>query len=173
MKRKVKEQDLIFKPARIDEHTHQSLLIQWSWNNMGRYPELQYLHAIPNGAKLPYTRTNFGHYSKQAMILKSEGLKRGVPDLCLPYPRAAFHGLYIEMKALDGEPSDEQIDFVDYLNDQGFLACFAFGCDAGITIIEWYLNQPKYGQPINGQIPTEAVRQITPKPGFKQLSTQF
>jgi len=177
MKRKAKEQepDLLFKPARIDEHTHQSLLIQWAQMNMGRWPELKYLHAIPNGAKLPYQkRQNGSHFSKQALILRAEGLRRGVPDLSFPAPRVCFHGLYIEMKALDGVPSDDQIDYVNFLNSQGYLACFTYGNEAGIKILEWYLNQPPYGQPICGTIPTEAIREIAPKPiKSNRLSMQF
>ena len=30
--------------------------------------------------------------------LRAEGLKSGVPDLCLPSAHGEYHGLYIEMK---------------------------------------------------------------------------
>lgn len=130
---------------------------------VGQYPELEFLHAVPNGAKLPYARTSSGHYSKQAMKLKAEGLKRGVPDLCFPFPRCSYHGLYIEMKALDGEPSADQIKFVDFLNTQGFLACFTYGWEAGKTVLEWYLEQPAYGQAALGSVPAEAILRVPEK----------
>lgn len=34
--------------------------------------------------------------------LRAEGLKSGVPDLCLPSAHGQYHGLYIEMKRTQG-----------------------------------------------------------------------
>lgn len=53
-------------------------------------PDLIKIHAIPNGGK----RTRY-----EAGALIREGVRAGVPDLCLPIARGGYHGLYIEMKA--------------------------------------------------------------------------
>ena len=44
---------------------------------------------IPNG----------GYRNKaEAAHLKAQGVRPGVPDLCVPVARHGYHGLYIEMK---------------------------------------------------------------------------
>ena len=89
------------------EHEHQKAVIEWAEVKSGQYPELRLLYAIPNG----------GHRHKAvAAKLKAEGVKPGVPDLCLPVRRGEYSGLYIEMKAKwhgikrpqRPEPSEEQ-----------------------------------------------------------------
>lgn len=72
-------------------------------------PDLRWLHAIPNGGyRDPRT----------AAMLKAEGVKPGVADICLPVPRRrmtdgaiTYGSLYIEMKTSKGVQSDEQHDF--------------------------------------------------------------
>ncbi len=77
------------------ETAEQRWLIQWSQQPSIRsiYPELALLYHIPN------ERTD----KVQASILKATGVKAGVPDLHLPVPAGSYHGLFIEMKSLDGK----------------------------------------------------------------------
>ncbi|MCP4524541.1 MAG: VRR-NUC domain-containing protein, partial [Aestuariibacter sp.] len=89
----------------MNEHQHQTALINWARNNERDFPELALLHAIPNGGK---------RGKKVAMDMKAEGLKPGVPDLCLPVARMGYHGMYIEMKTRTGRVSrvqDQSIGF--------------------------------------------------------------
>lgn len=149
---------------KIDEHQHQSDLFFWVDLHLNTYPELRYFHAIPNGAKLPYTRRQDGvRFSRQAVYLKQEGLRKGVPDTCLPVPRGGYYGLYIEMKTEKGKLTDEQTDYLTFLNHQGYLACFCRGAQAAIVVLEWYLNLPntRIEQILPSQVPAEAV---IPKP---------
>ena len=46
------------------------------------------------------------------------GYRKGTSDLLIFEPRGWFHGLFIELKANDGKPSDEQLKF---LAQAGFL----------------------------------------------------
>ena len=71
------------------EHGEQTALMQWTVINGRLYPDLDLLHAIPNGGD---------RSPSVASALKAEGVKSGVPDLCLPVPRGMYAGLYIEMK---------------------------------------------------------------------------
>jgi len=146
---------------KLDEHSQQSLLFEWASLNLGRFPELKYFHASLNGAKLPFSRDQNGNrYSNQAKRLKKEGMKKGVPDTCLPVPRSIYRGLYIELKTEEGKPTPEQLDFVSFLNWQGYFACFCYGFNDAVTVLEWYLQLPKRGiddQPPD-QIPVQAVR---------------
>lgn len=73
-----------------DESGHQEALFSWAAYQLGRMPELEYLHHVPNGGKRD---------KATATALKRQGVKAGVPDIVLPAVRAGYHGLYIELKA--------------------------------------------------------------------------
>lgn len=94
-------------------------------------PELRLLHAIPNG----------GHRNKiTAAKLKAEGVKAGVPDICLPVARGQYHGLYIELKTQQGKLSVRQQTWLADLNDQGFKALLCRGWTTARQAIETYLT---------------------------------
>ena len=60
------------------EHQEQAALFRWAWFAQVKHPALALLYAIPNG----------GHRHKAvAARMKAEGVKAGVPDLCLPVAR--------------------------------------------------------------------------------------
>lgn len=87
-------------------------------------PLLKLLHAVPNGAKLPYRKKIIGdrvvRACRQAIRLKREGLTAGIPDLSWPVPRGRFHGLYIETKSPDGKVSKDQAAIHALLLQQGY-----------------------------------------------------
>lgn len=70
---------------------------------------------------------------------KTEGVKAGVPDLCLPVARGQYHGLYIELKRQrGGRTSDHQSEWLDALSAQGYKAALCYGWEqAAGTIIEY------------------------------------
>lgn len=97
-----------------------------------QYPQMkQALFAIPNG----------GHRNViTAKILKSEGVRAGVCDMFLTVPRNEFHGLYIEMKAGKGKPSDYQRAFIELVRGFGYKAEIINSFDKFKEQIEDYLN---------------------------------
>jgi hypothetical protein len=98
------------RPTCDSEHAEQAALFRWAEFARSRLPELALLHAIPNG----------GHRHKAtAARLKAEGVKRGVPDVCLPVPRGGAHGLYIELKTERGKPTPEQLGWIRALRGRG------------------------------------------------------
>ena len=117
---------------KTSEHEEQKLLISWF--------DLQYpiysgrLFAIPNGGQ---------RHVAVAAKLKAEGVRRGVPDLFLPVARNGFHGLFIELKAGKGRATPEQIDWGQFLADQGYMSVIAVGFDAAKNWIEDYLRVKK------------------------------
>lgn len=130
----------VYKVKR-SEHDEQVALLEWAALNEFRLPDLRWLFAVPNGARLTWKTDNRGNrYSSEAQRLRKEGLKRGVPDLFLPVPKGRFHGMFIEMKAEGGEPSDEQMAWLEALNDRGYLAALAFGFEEATELIEDYLS---------------------------------
>lgn len=131
------------KPPVPTEHQEQKVLFQLAKMFGGRLPELELLYAVPNGAKLPYTFNAMGkRISKQAGILKQEGLKAGVLDLQLPVARQGFHGLYIELKRSDhsNHPTPEQLWWIGRLRAEGYRCEVCYGCDAAWTVIQDYLG---------------------------------
>ena len=114
------------------EDTEQKWLFQWAAQPSIRqkYPELAMLYHIPN------ERTD----KVQAAILKSMGVKSGVPDLHLPIAAGKYHGLYIEMKALDGKPDDDQIWWAEHLKANGNAHAFCYGWKQATEVLGWYLN---------------------------------
>ena len=90
------------------ESEEQQALFRWAAYESGAHPELALLYHIPNEGKRSLVA---------GAKLRAEGLKRGVPDICLPVPRGKWHGLYIELKRLrGGRVSDEQQRWLDALN---------------------------------------------------------
>jgi hypothetical protein len=113
------------------EHTEQCAVVQWANMNLKKYPELGLLFAIPNG----------GQRNKiTAANLKKEGVKAGVPDLCLPVARAGWHGLYIELKAGKNTATPEQLFWIGQLRKQGYVAVVERGWERARQTIEDYLE---------------------------------
>lgn len=99
------------------------------------------LHAIPNGAKLPYRLNKKGQrYSPQATKLLAEGMRPGMPDLHLPVARGGWHSLYIECKVQPNGLSDEQIEMMDRLTNEGNLCMVAWTREQGALILNDYVN---------------------------------
>lgn len=63
-----------------------------------------------------------------------------MPDICLPVARGGFHGLYVEMKAQGGRPSDEQKAWIAALRAQGYRAEVCVGWHAARQLIEDYIT---------------------------------
>lgn len=116
-------------PTESDE---QKALMRWAAYNRGRYPELALLYHIPNeGQRDP----------RVGARMRAEGLRKGVPDLCLPVARGGSHGLYIELKRTKGgRVSPEQAEWIDGLLRQGYAACVCRGWEEASREIERYLR---------------------------------
>src|SRR5215203_2049252 len=114
---------------RSTEHQEQAALIRWATLSTGAHPELAMLYAIPNGG---------ARHPVVAAKLKAEGVKRGVPDLCLPVPRGEYHGLYVELKAAGGRPTVEQRAWITALEALGYRARVCVGWEAAREAIKKY-----------------------------------
>lgn len=122
-----------------NEHKEQVAVIHWASIQSIVYPSLSLLYAIPNG----------GHRAmKTARFLRAEGVKAGVPDLCLPVPANDHHGLYIELKARDRNPkrsgkggvSEEQREWIENLRAQGYRVEVCYGADEAIDTIKHHVG---------------------------------
>lgn len=118
------------------ERQHQQAVMKWARQPSirDRWPELALLHHIKN-------ETTGG--AAEVAADKAMGVKKGVPDLCLPVARNGYHGLYIEMKTPSGRASDAQRWWVTRLTEQGYRAVVCHGYDAAVAELCWYLSLPK------------------------------
>ena len=116
----------------ISESVEQERLFQWAEGMSVAYPELISMYHIPNEGK---------RKRSTGARLKRMGLRKGVPDVCLPVARCGCHALYIEMKRLkDGRPTQDQLDWIERLTKQGNMAVICKGWEVAAELIEKYLN---------------------------------
>jgi len=120
-----------------DEHEEQKEVV--------RYLEAKKIlfYAVPNGGK---------RHIKTAVNLKEEGVKAGVPDLCICEPNKYYHGLYIEMKQRtktlkSGKKSYSKIKVSDTqkvwhqeLRHKNYECVVAYGADEAINVIDEYME---------------------------------
>ena len=129
------------------EAAHQTALFAWAALQVKRWPELRWLHHIPNGGSR-------GDDAKSRAIrggqMKAQGVRTGVSDISLPVKRGPYSGLYIEMKKPGKKPkregskggvSDEQAEFGAFVQSQGFGWCVCYSWEEAARIIEQYMEQ--------------------------------
>lgn len=129
------------------EHDHQVALFQWIALDGKRWlPKMAMCFAVPNGG---------GRTMSVGAMMKAEGVKRGVPDICLPTPCGQYHGLWIELKKpglhtkKDGGRSEEQKDWHRRLIAERYAVVLCFGwVDAAWTLINYLQGEHEalYGQ---------------------------
>jgi hypothetical protein len=95
------------------------------------YPDV-YWYAVPNGGRRGIV---------EAHRLKEEGVRSGVPDLCIAHAMPPWHGLYIEMKKCKGGRVErEQKSAISSLIKAGYRAVVCKGADEAMRIIEEYMG---------------------------------
>lgn len=114
------------------EDQEQAILFHWAALQTAQRPELKLMFHIPNGGLRSKT---------EARRFKAEGVKAGVPDICLPVARGEHHGLYIELKRLHGGTvSEYQKTWIAALRQQGYAAEVCRGWYEAAEVITDYLN---------------------------------
>ena len=117
---------------RIDnEGGAQEALFSWCDMQRRKYPELRLLYHVPNGGKRD---------ARTALALKRQGVKAGVPDLCLPVARGGWHGLYIELKVGRNKPTDLQKEWLKSLRQQDYATAVCYGWEEAAETLAAYLD---------------------------------
>jgi len=117
--------------AMRSEDTEQINVVSWANWNANHYPELRWLFHVPNG----------GSRNKQeAVKFKQMGVKAGVSDLCLPYPKGIYCGLLIEMKYGNNRQQDTQKEFLADMAAAGHFVATCYSAEEAIKVLEEYLE---------------------------------
>lgn len=120
------------------EDGEQMAVFAWAASMCGQYPQLKWLHAIPNGGS---------RHVAEATKMVAAGLRKGVLDIFLPcqtYCANEYAGLYIEMKIekrrneKNGGLTNEQIEFIEYAERAGYYCkvCYSW-IEARDTILTY------------------------------------
>lgn len=113
------------------EEQEQATVFEWAEYQSNAYPELRFMYHPANEGKRSITA---------GATLKKVGLKKGVPDICLPAACGCYHGLYIEMKFGKNKPTKEQLEYLIFLNAQGYCVKVCYSADEAINTIAEYLK---------------------------------
>lgn len=124
------------KNMKRSEDTEQIKVIRWAAAAECGYPELKWLHHIPNGG----TRN-----SQEAIKLKNMGVKPGISDLHLPFPHGRYHGLYIEMKCGKNATTQKQSEFLCDMCDARHCVAVCHDAQSAIELPEKYISLPENG----------------------------
>jgi len=138
--KKITPEDLA---ASGSEDGNQAAVFCWAADEViaGRYPQLQWMFAIPNGGS---------RHIAEATKFVGTGIRSGVPDIFLPtvQPNEKFKtyyaGCFIEMKAekrrgqKNGGVEENQIEYMEYLASSGYYCkvCYSW-TEARDTLIAY------------------------------------
>lgn len=129
------------------EHAHQvALMIALTELRKQRPADaecIRWICAIPNGGERDVA---------VAGRLKAEGVKAGVHDILLPFPRGRYHCAWIEMKKPSVKTkknrgmSDAQIEFGMFIHKQGMKTYLAHSWDEALAHVTEYLDMGSFNQ---------------------------
>lgn len=75
------------------------------------------------------------------------GYRKGTADLLIFEPRGVFHGLFIELKANDGKPSDEQLKFLAQASFMRYATAVSWTFEETIETVRKYMAlEPNYSK---------------------------
>ena len=140
------------RPAAPTEHDEQAALFRWARAIERQRPELALLFAIPNGG---------ARDARTAAKMKAEGVRPGVPDVCLPVARTGQGGtpygaLWLELKRprastlfgtrRAGSLSPVQRGWLSALAAEGQAVAVVYGFDDATRAVLDYLDG-RHGPP--------------------------
>lgn len=114
------------------EEVEQAELFEWIRANQVKHPELRWVYGSLAGIRLS---------PPLALKAKKQGNRKGICDICIPCARRGYHGAYIELKRqAGGKLSPEQVEFMAFLESEGYYKSVAKGAAHAKEIIKFYLG---------------------------------
>jgi hypothetical protein len=141
----------------LQESDLQTAIFTWAGTMLPKHPELEWLHAIPNGGY----RTG-----REAMSLKMQGVKAGILDLGLDVARMTadfeiWHGFKMELKTPKDDkatPTRQQYAYMDFCGANGYYCTWTNDFNMAKAEILRYLNLPKVDRKLIAKILTEQIK---------------
>ena len=117
---------------KVTEEQHQMSVTEWWAWACRKYhvPERLLFHPPSEGVRSVVF----------AARLKKVGWRKGMADIQLFVPSSRYHALFIELKAMKGRPTPEQLAYLEDLRAQGYAACLCYGDEAAISCIMDYMD---------------------------------
>lgn len=116
----------------------QIALVKWwsmEFSSLG-CPSERLLFHVPNGG---------WRDKRSAAIFKAMGVRAGIPDLILAYPRPGFHILGIELKAGSSESANQQLMRGLLIGECRWWVGVVHDLASGQELIrEWFTNKSAY-----------------------------
>lgn len=112
------------------EDGEQEAVIQWATLMRNARPELLNLYHVPNEGK---------RSKAEAARQQRLGLRRGVPDLILDYPKGIYHGLRVEMKVKPNKTTADQEAWLERLARAGYCVAVCYSAQETIETIQAYI----------------------------------
>ena len=113
------------------EADEQSAFFRWLAFAANGDKRLALFYHIPNGGS---------RNKAEAARLKAQGVRAGVPDLCLPVACGGYHGLYIEMKVGKNIATEEQKQWLRAHRKQGHYTAVCYGWQAAKAAVDDYFG---------------------------------
>ena len=92
---------------------------------------MRWIHSIPNESKRSIAN---------ASRMKAQGLTAGILDVFIPYGTHGYNGFYIEMKAGKNKLTDNQKEYKEYLDNNGYKTAVCYHWEDAKREIEEYLE---------------------------------
>lgn len=113
----------------------QSAFFDWARAHHPRSVLNTLMWAIPNGGS---------RHIREAVNLKRQGVKSGVPDVVLHVPSGKYHGLFLEFKTTAGQIRKEQKIVMGDLTANGYLAVVVRSTEDAIDVVTKYLMDSEH-----------------------------
>ena len=110
-----------------------------------RYPKYRLsLQSSLNGIPIPFDKKRPWLANVIMSNAKKMGMVNGQSDLFLAVPKKIkgeyFGGLYIEYKVIGGKPSPDQLEFIDEMTANGYIAVIIYGVEALINQLDDWMK---------------------------------
>lgn len=117
----------------VTEHKEQALFFAWCMRHASEFRGLDSIYAIPNGGNRD---------AITGAMLKKEGVRKGIPDMCLPVPIGGKGALYLELKVRSGgKVGPEQKEWQKRLLELGNESVIVKGFkEARLAVMKYYEN---------------------------------
>lgn len=126
------------KPAKQawqeSEQKLQTECAKWLKKELYLRGEKQLFYHVPNESK-----ASIGYRMK----MKAQGVLSGVSDIVLPLRSQEYSGIYCEIKAKSGCPDADQKEFLNGVEEEGFLAVVINDLETFKKVFSYYLDQRK------------------------------